>query len=119
MIDTAIARTIKQNELFQDLDHAEMESLLRLVRRLSYPEQAIIFEENSPRKGVYVIRQGDVELYRSGPLGSKQQLVILGPNQILSASALVEEKPHTSSANSLSPTELVFLRVQELRSPGA
>jgi aspartate ammonia-lyase len=109
MIDKTVAQAIGQNELFSDLNNEEKEALLRLVQRLSYPEQTIIFEENSPRKGVYIVIQGAVELCRSGPFDTKQQLVILGPGQILSASALVDEQPHTFSANSLNPTELVFL----------
>jgi CRP-like cAMP-binding protein len=105
-----IEQLIRQNELFRDLDEKETQALLALLCLVSYPEQALIFQENSRKQGLYVIQQGDVELYRSSPLRDKQQLVILGPNQILSEHALLtQDGAHTASARSLSPATLLLL----------
>ena len=60
--------TLTQSKLFADLPAEDLEAIVRAAQELCYPSGQRIFSAGDPGNGVYVVKEGEVEL--SGGLGT-------------------------------------------------
>jgi aspartate ammonia-lyase len=98
-------------ELFKDLADDELALLSTHIKPKDYQPGALLFSENSPRKFVYLIFKGEVELYKTSPYGEETRLAFFRKYDFLSEGALMDDYPHSTSARALiASTALIISR---------
>ncbi|MFH0883968.1 MAG: aspartate ammonia-lyase [bacterium] len=96
-------------ELFHNLGHEELGWIAeRLIERVVSPEE-MLFEENTPRRSLFLIREGQVELFKTGLDGEENRLAIFGPGDFLGEGSLMDDYPHNTSARALEKTSLLTI----------
>ncbi len=109
--------------LFRNLDRNELAALGRIARELHFRAGQEIFQEGSPGDGVYLVKDGLVEI--SGTLGPDARRVFsqIGPGEIFGEMAVLEHRPRSASATAARDTTVYFIPRGEMlhfveRSPG-
>ena len=54
-------------ELFKDLDEEERKELCGSVEVKTYAPDELLFQENSARRHLFIIYEGEVELFKKSP----------------------------------------------------
>ncbi len=95
-------------ELFKDLDPDECLLLQEKAEFRAYEPDTLLFSENSPRKWLFIIEEGEVELFKTTPQGEETRLSFFRAYDFLGEGALMDDYPHSTSARALLATR-VFL----------
>ncbi|UCD16851.1 MAG: aspartate ammonia-lyase [Candidatus Zixiibacteriota bacterium] len=104
-MDSAIINEfIGQIELFRDLDDEERDLFVDCIEVIELQPNELLFEENSPRKKLYLIYSGEVELFKKTPLGKENRLSFFGKLDFLGEGALMDDYPHSTSSRTLLKT---------------
>jgi len=105
-MDTGIINEfIKQIELFKELDNDELNLLAQNMEVCELEPNTFLFEENNPRKKLFIIYRGEVELIKkTPPFGEDKRLSIFSKYDFLGEGALMDEYPHSSTARTLLET---------------
>jgi aspartate ammonia-lyase len=98
---------LKSIELFQDLDDREREFLARNFEIKTYSHGSLLFVENNPRKNLYIIYEGEVELFKKTPFGEEKRLTIFSKEDFLGEGALIDDSPHSTSARVTQETTIL------------
>jgi signal transduction histidine kinase len=96
-------------DLFRDLDPGELQALREIARERTYPAGARIFTENEPGDGVYVIRDGVVEIAH---LINDRALCVFskfGPGEIFGEMAVIEDLPRSATTMAATDTKVYFI----------
>ena len=104
-LDAFLARI----ELFRDLTAAERPLLIGALELRELAAEALLFEENTPRRCLWLIVTGQVALAKRSPAGDETRLAVFGPESFLGEGALIDDYPHSTSARALEPTRLLTL----------
>ncbi|UCD94845.1 MAG: aspartate ammonia-lyase [Candidatus Zixiibacteriota bacterium] len=104
MTSEPVDRFISRIELFRDLDKAESELITSHFDEKTFKKNEYLFQENSPRKYLYIIAGGEVELFKRTPFGEEKRLSVFGKYDFLGEGSLMDEYPHSTSARAMSKT---------------
>jgi len=61
-----------------------------------FEKDDLLFQENSPRKNLYIIYSGEIELFKKTPFGEEKRLSIFG--------SLMDDYPHSTSGRAMIKT---------------
>jgi aspartate ammonia-lyase len=89
---------LKRVSLFENLDEEEVKYLADAAELLTFEPDTLLFTENSPRRNLYLIKSGEVELFKRSPFGEEKRLAIFKECDFLGEGALMDEYPHSASA---------------------
>jgi len=103
---------ISKIELFEDLSQEELKQVADCVEVRDYEPGTLIFAENSPRRRLYMIYEGEVELVKEAPVGEPKRLAFFGKYDFLGEGALMDEYPHSTSARALLKTTTLVMSRQ-------
>jgi aspartate ammonia-lyase len=104
MTAESIDQFIKRIELFRDLDETERELITTYFGEKTFKKNEFLFQENSPRKYLYIISDGEVELFKRTPFGEEKRLSVFGKYDFLGEGSLMDDYPHSTSARALAGT---------------
>jgi signal transduction histidine kinase len=99
--------------LFRELDPKELQALRDIAEERVFPAGARIFSENDPGDGVYVIRDGSVEIAHL--VGDRALCVFskFGPGDVFGEMAVIEDMPRSATTTAVKKTSVYFIpRVQ-------
>jgi signal transduction histidine kinase len=109
--------------LFQGLNAGEWRSLRRMAQERQFAPGREIFREGDPGDGVYVVRDGLVEIAHF--MDGKEHRVFsqLGPGEIFGEMAVIENRPRSATAIATRDVRVYFIPRDEMlallkRSPG-
>jgi aspartate ammonia-lyase len=91
-------------ELFRDLGPEECQLLQEKSEAQSFEPGELIFTEHSPRKHLFIIEHGEVELFKTTPQGEETRLSFFRERDFLGEGALMDDYPHSTSARALLET---------------
>ncbi len=117
MQNTAVKDFFKRVEIFKDLTEKEIKLLIENIEIKNYRSDSYIFNEHMPSNKLFILFEGEVELFKKSPLGEEKRLVIFNKYDFFGESSLIENEPHTTSARTLMDTIVVILtksKFQEL-----
>ncbi len=93
--------------LFSDLTDAELDIIAKKVAKEQYQKGKPIFREGEPTKGLYLVKNGKVEISKVTADGWKQTLAVLTENNIFGELSVIEDKKnHGADATAIEPTEV-------------
>lgn len=98
---------IKEIELFKGLEESELKTLSEHVNKKKYAKGELLFEENGPRKDIFIIYKGEVELYKTIHFGAETRLSYFSKGDFLGEGSWASDSPHSTSARALVDT-IVF-----------
>ena len=101
---------IKDIELLKGLTEGELDVLADYLEERKYEQGAKLFEENGPRKDIFIIYSGEVELFKTRGLGSETRLSYFGRGDFLGEGSWAEDTPHSTSARALTETVVFSIR---------
>ncbi len=103
---------LKSIELFKELDDEQVKWVADIAQVREYEKDQLIFTENSPRKDLFIIYTGEVELFKRTPFGEEKRLSFFSKYDFLGEGALMDDYPHSSSARAiLKSTIITFERM--------
>jgi len=100
----AVCQFLKRIGLFKALTNDEIDHIVPHIETKTYKTGDLLFSENSPRKYVYLIYDGEVELFKTTPYGEEKRLTFFRKYDFLSEGALMDDYPHSTSARALIDT---------------
>lgn len=106
MDNNTILSFLRGIELFSNLNDDEYKELTRSVEEKHCEVGDLLFEENSPREDIFIIYEGEVELYKNNSYGVEARLTIFGKGDFLGEGIWNSDSTHTTSARALQPTIL-------------
>ncbi len=99
---------------FCSLSHSSMEALDRIKHVSCFPEGSMVFLEGQASRGVYILCQGRAKLLTTNADGKSLILKIAQPGEILGLHSAVTGKPHEVTVETLQPSQLAFIRREDL-----
>jgi aspartate ammonia-lyase len=116
MESNALEAFLKKIELFQDLDDGERAEIARSVEERGLEAEELLFTENSHRKHLFIIHEGEVELFKKTPFGEEMRLTLFGKYDFLGEGALMDDYPHSASARALLKTRVLTVSREKFQS---
>lgn len=109
-METNIIREfLKRIELFNGLNENQLNSVIDKIVVETHKTGAMIFNENNVRQNLYIIYDGEVELFKRTPYGVEKRLSIFGKYDFLGEGALMDDSPHSTSARTTITTTTLSL----------
>jgi CRP/FNR family transcriptional regulator, cyclic AMP receptor protein len=93
--EAEICNVLKNMPIFQDLSRREIAAVLRILHEREYQPEEVIFRENEPGLGMYIIETGQVAIVSEA---GKLQLSELGDGSFFGEISLLDAAPRSASA---------------------
>ncbi len=107
--EESLAYFLKHLPIFAELSPRALATLENLVHVRNYETYETIFEEGDPGSGMYMIRNGSVQIYACDQNGAEEELARLIPGDFFGETTLTAPAPRSASARTMEATELVGL----------
>lgn len=76
----------------------------------AYPSGSLLFQENEPARGIFLLCSGQIKLSVSSRVGKTLTLRIAKPGEILGLTASMSNTAYEASAETLYPCKIAFVR---------
>ena len=103
-----------QVSLFQDLDERELTRLNRRFVELDVPRHAVVVRDGEATTGFYVVRQGEVAVFREAVGKPVQLLARLHAGEFFGELGIFGEGRHTASVRASLPSRILRIDRQDL-----
>jgi len=115
--------TIENSRLFSQLSPADLEVLRSLVRERTYEAGQEIFREGAEGDGIYLVKEGTVEISAQVARGPRRVFSRIAAGEIFGEMAVLDAEPRSASATALELSTVYFLPREDFlglmdRSPG-
>ncbi len=104
-----IKEFLGQVELLKQFTTEELETFANAVEPREYEANSLLFEENSPRKSLYLIYKGEIELFKRTAFGKEERLSFFSKYDFLGEGAFMDDYPHSTSARTLLNTTVLAI----------
>lgn len=109
IIENCVTCPHRQDRLFCDLSPAAVKRLSEITGSATYPKGAILFVEEQPARGVFILCNGHVKLSTSSADGKTLIVRISEPGDLLGLAATISGRPYEVTAEILEPTQAKFI----------
>jgi len=109
MDEKEIYEFLKKIELFNGVSPDEFDIIIKNIEVKTVSPGELLFRENTRRKGIFIIYDGEVELFKKAPSGKEEHLAILGRYDFLGEGSLMEDSPHSTSARTVKETVVLMI----------
>ena len=114
---------LESAELFRNLRPAELKALRSVTVERAYSAGQEIFREGAPGDGMYVVKEGLVEISGLFNQTTRRTFSKIAPGGVFGEMAVIEYRPRSASATAARDSEVYFIPRGELlglmeRSPG-
>lgn len=95
--------------LFEGLSQGQLEGVASLVVDRKVERGQMIFCEGAPAEGFYVVAEGRIKVFRSGPDGREAIMHVLGPGEPFGEVAVFQGDRFPANAMAVTPARVLFL----------
>jgi CRP/FNR family transcriptional regulator, cyclic AMP receptor protein len=88
-------------DLFRDLSERDMAELDRMTTITSVPRGRVFYQPEDVGEVLFLVKSGQVQLYRISPEGKKLVIATLGPGTLFGEMALLGQQMHNAFAEAL------------------
>jgi len=113
---TSAAEVLRQVPLFADLSDTEIKFLAQRAVPRRFAPGELIFSEDEPCPGLFVIESGQVRLFKSSPSGREQVLAIETPGHSVAELPVFDGGNFPASAAAVDDARLLFVSKQDFYS---
>jgi CRP-like cAMP-binding protein len=107
--ETRLLRFLAQIPLFAVLQEQQLAELVRASRSRQVPKGSVLFFQDDPADGFYVVRSGSVAILLTSPDGSELILGEIRPGEFFGDLALVTGESRSATATTLLKSELIIM----------
>jgi CRP/FNR family transcriptional regulator, cyclic AMP receptor protein len=101
---------IESSKLFGGLSSDDLDLLRETMEVRTYGHDAIVFTEGDDGDGLYLVREGGVQISTVMHSGERKTLRKLGPGDFFGEMALIDNEPRSATVTALGETALYFFR---------
>lgn len=106
---------LKAIPYFQDLDTRALDRIRASAFDLRLEKGQILFTEGEPAQAMYVVRSGQVKIFKLSPDGREQILRIAGAGDCFNEVPIFDEGPNPANAEAVEPATLWGIRRTDMR----
>lgn len=106
--------TLETSKLFGPLKPKERQALRRLAREEHFVAGQEIFKESDAGDGVYVVKEGLVEISVAFGQAARHVFGVVGPGEMFGEMAVIEDKPRSASALARQASTVYFISRADL-----
>lgn len=96
-------------DLFEALSDSELELIAELVVEKDLKKGKLLFKEQMVRDAVFIILEGEIELFVRTPFGEEKRLSFFRKYDFIGEGSLIDNYPHSTSARALSNCVILVL----------
>src|ERR1039458_9005120 len=100
--------TLEACELFRPLNPSEWSALRRIAQEKQFPAGREIFHEGDQGDGLYVLKEGLVEISANVSQTSRRLLSQVVPGEVFGEMAVLEAKPRSATATAVDDSAVYF-----------
>jgi CRP-like cAMP-binding protein len=104
----AVIAILNKIAIFAGLNDKQLDSVLRLLEKITYDKDELIFQQGESCSCIYVIESGKVKLYTEAE-NTCLELIEFNVGDCFGENSLIGIEPHTASALVVERTELIIL----------
>lgn len=104
-----LQKSLMSIPIFSELSKRDATLLMNLVHHRIYIADEYVFYQGDPGLGIYLIREGEIEIQRTGKNGSTLSLAKLGKGDFFGELALVDGEKRSASAIAKTDTKLAVI----------
>jgi len=101
-----LVQSLQAIPLFKSLNRRDVADLLGIIHNRNYIAGEYIFYQGDPGIGLYLIREGEVQIIRESEKGDKVPLAVFHKGDFFGELALVDSEKRSASAITNSDTKL-------------
>lgn len=102
-------RLLKKIPFLAPLEEEALQSLLPLLKEKKYKKNQVVFHEGEPGRYLFLIRSGNVKVYKLSEDGKEKILRVFGPDDFFAELPLLDGGKYPASAETLSDCTLLCL----------
>jgi CRP/FNR family transcriptional regulator len=106
---------IARAPLFRDLSERDVSELASIARKVRYERDQMIFWQDSPAEGFYVVVSGRIKVFKLSFEGREQILHLFGPGEPIGEVPVFSGGTFPANAQALEDSDLVFFPRDKLR----
>lgn len=107
-------RHLSTMDLFQDLSEKEGEELDRITTMSSVRKGKVFYRPEEMGEVLFILKEGNVQLYRISPEGKKLVITSLGPSSLFGEMALLGQQMHNTFAEAISDCTICVMSRADL-----
>lgn len=115
MEKSQIKEFLKHIQLFKELNDLQLETICEKVKVENFSANSMVFNENNIRQNLFLIYDGEVELFKRTPYGVEKRLSIFSRYDFLGEGALMDDSPHSTSARATINSVIITLSRDSFR----
>jgi uncharacterized membrane protein len=100
--------------MFELLNEGDRVALAAVVDELTVPEGHTLFQAGDPGDSLFIVRDGEIELFIKDTAGQKIVLTNAGPGDMFGELAMLDSGPRTATALALTESEVLVLDRDDL-----
>lgn len=106
---------LKTIPYFQELDPSVLARVQASVFEVRLERGQVLFTEGEAAQAMYLVRSGQVRIFKLSPDGREQVLRIMGPGECFNEVPVFDEGPNPANAQALEPSLLWGIRRADMR----
>lgn len=95
--------------LFAGIEHAGLEGILRIFRRVSFAAAVPLVRQGQSADGAFIIESGSADVITALPGGGEATVATLGPGSVLGEMALLESGTRSATVIARAPVQGYFV----------
>lgn len=107
-------RHLSTMDLFQDLSEKEGEELDRITTMSSVRKGKVFYRPEEMGEVLFILKEGNVQLYRISPEGKKLVITSLGPSSLFGEMALLGQQMHNTFAEAITDCTICVMSRADL-----
>lgn len=115
MTSTEPVRVLSGLSLFAGLSDAALQAVAGRCVMRTVPKDGVLFRRDEPCRGLHVVVEGAVQVYRASRDGRQQVLHTQGPGQALAEVPLLDRGPYPATARALEESRVLFLPLNDFQ----
>ena len=109
MIPSSDLNLLREVPIFSDLSESEINIIIDMAVRRSFPKNSLIVLEESHAETLYIIESGSVKITRLNDEGREVILAMLGTSEFFGEMALLDGQGRSANVMALEETQLLTL----------
>ncbi|MFC4600417.1 Crp/Fnr family transcriptional regulator [Cohnella hongkongensis] len=107
---------LKKVSLFDNLNDEQLEHVLRISQRKTFPAGTLLFQEKELGLAFYVVLSGSIKLFTRGGNGEEKILSLVSSGESFGELSLLDGRPRSASARTLEKTTVLELASEQFMS---
>lgn len=106
---------IRKFSCFRDMTDEQVQLIAKISNSICYPSNYVLFKEGEDGKILYLLIDGDVEIFYTTDKDDLHKVDTVSSEEIVGCSAMVPPFVYTATVQALNDVEVLEIGTQELR----